>query len=79
MSNPYRDRLLGVGVLRRGRTRDQVREGRAHPETGVPYKATTDQLGTTTTEHATRDNRVDVLIRAPHVELCAQQKEIRHV
>ncbi len=61
MSNPYRDRLLGIGVISR-RSGDRVREGRQHPETGAPWKATTDELGHTVTEHAKGD-RQDVLIR----------------
>jgi hypothetical protein len=77
MSNPYRDRLLGVGVLRHGRTRPRVREGRSHPETGVPFKAVTDELGSITTEHATRDDRVDVNIAAPLVRTHLSQSEVR--
>jgi hypothetical protein len=61
MSNPYRDKLLSVGYLSRGRTRAKVREGRRGDGTRV--KATTDELGNTTTEHATRDDRVDVTVR----------------
>lgn len=74
MSNPYRDRLLGVGFLSR-RTGNRVREGR-RPD-GVRVKATTDELGNTTTEHNTKDDRVDVNIRAPHVRLKAQTTEER--
>lgn len=61
MSNPYRDRLLGVGVISRvsGST---VREGREHPETGGRWKSTTDEGGTTHTEHAVGD-RVDAVVR----------------
>ncbi len=62
MSNPYRDKLLGIGYLSKGRTGNRVREGREHPETGVPWKATTNELGHTVTEHAKGD-RQDVLIR----------------
>jgi hypothetical protein len=51
-------RTLMVG----SRTRTTVREGREHPETGVPWKATTTEAGTTI-EHATRDDRVDVRVR----------------
>lgn len=50
MSNPYRERLLGVGVISR-RSRDVVREGKAHPESGKPFKAVTNELGTVT-EHS---------------------------
>lgn len=75
MSNPYRDRLLTVGYLAGGRTRSQVREGRRAD--GVRVKAVTDELGNTTTEHATRDDRVDVHIRAPRVEVKGITREVR--
>jgi hypothetical protein len=58
------EKMRSLSVLGR-RTRPQVREGRQHPETGVAFKATTDELGNTTTEHATKDERVDVLVRPP--------------
>ena len=61
MSNPYRDKLLGIGVISR-RSGDRVREGRAHPETGARWKATTDEAGTTHIEHAKGD-RVDAVVR----------------
>lgn len=71
MSNPYRDRLLSVGYLSKGRTRARVREGREHPESGKPYKATKDELGNVVTEHGARgsgvSDRQDVSIHAPHV------------
>jgi hypothetical protein len=62
MSNPYRDRLLGIGVISR-RSGPVVREGRQHPETGVAWKSTTDEAGTTHTEHNTKDDRVDAVVR----------------
>jgi len=61
VSNPYRDRLLSIGVISR-RTRPRVREGREHPETGRPWKAVTDEAGTVT-EHNVKGDRQDVLIR----------------
>jgi hypothetical protein len=52
MSNAYRDRLLSVGYLSRGRTGSRVlAEGRAHPESGEPYKTVRDELGHDVTEH----------------------------
>lgn len=69
------DKMRSIGHLSRGRTRDQVREGRRAD--GVRVKATTDQLGNTTTEHATKDDRVDVHIRAPHVAVQAGTQELR--
>ncbi len=70
-----RDKLLSLGYLSRGRTRDTVVEGR-RPD-GIRVKATTDELGNTTTEHATRDDRIDVTIHAPHVRVHATQVEER--
>jgi hypothetical protein len=57
------DKMRSLGVISRRHGRPVVREGREHPETGVPWKATTDEAGTTTTEHATKDDRVDALVR----------------
>lgn len=59
----------------RGRTRDQVVEGRRAD--GVRTKAVTDELGNTTTHHATKDDRVDVTIRAPHLRATLTQREVR--
>lgn len=64
-----REKLLSLGYLSRGRTRAQVKEGR-RPD-GVRVKATTDELGNTVTEHAAKDDRVDVQIRAPHLHIKA--------
>jgi hypothetical protein len=64
-------RLRSIGYLSRGRTRARVREGREHPESGKPFRAVTDDLGNTVTEHGPRgsgvSDRQDVLIEAPHV------------
>lgn len=54
------DKMRSLAVIGR-RTRPVVREGRR--EDGVRFKATTDELNNTVTEHATRDDRVDVLVR----------------
>lgn len=67
-----REKLLSLGYLSRGRTRAQVKEGR-RPD-GVRVKATTDEAGNTTTEHATRDDRVDVAL---HPETIRFTKEPR--
>jgi hypothetical protein len=67
VSNPYRDKLLGIGVISK-RTRPVVREGREHPETGRPWKSTTDEAGTVT-EHNTKDDRVDALVTPQTVRL----------
>lgn len=46
MSNPYRDKLLSIGVIS-SRSRPSVSEGR-HAATGYRYKVTTDAYGETT-------------------------------
>jgi hypothetical protein len=58
-----RDKLLSVGYLRGGRTRNRVREGRDGK--GRRWRATTDELGNTVTER--HGDRQDVTIRAPHI------------
>jgi hypothetical protein len=67
MSNPYRDKLLGIGVISK-RTRPVVREGREHPDSGKPWKSVTDEAGTVT-EHNTKDDRVDALVTPQTVRL----------
>jgi hypothetical protein len=66
----YRDKLLSVGFLGHGRTRPTVREGRRSD--GVRVKATTDEAGNTVTEHATKDDRVDVVVRPETVRVVRQ-------
>lgn len=57
----FADKVRSLGYLSRGRTRDtRIREGKTHPETGVPYKITETDAGRTI-EHATRDDRVDAV------------------
>jgi hypothetical protein len=61
VSNPYRDRLLSVGVISR-RSGPVIREGREHPETGRPWKATEDET-VIVTEHSTPEDRVDATVK----------------
>lgn len=57
------DKLRTLHVTGGGRPRDsRVTEGREHPETGQPWKTVTTEIGSTT-EHATRDDRVDAVAR----------------
>lgn len=42
------------------RYRPRVEEGRAHSESGLPYKATTDELNNTVTEHSKPGSGVSV-------------------
>lgn len=64
------DRLRSIGFG--SRTRDTVREGR-RPD-GVRWKATTDELRTTVTEHA-RGDRQDVHLRPAPVTGQISMKE----
>lgn len=73
MTNPYREKLLSVGTLAHGRTRDQVHEGR--DENGDRFKAVKDQLGNVVTQRA--GDRQDVTINAPHITVRAQTTEER--
>lgn len=67
--------LVKLRTLRIGRRTDTVvREGRVHPETGVPWKATITDVGTTI-EHATRDDRVDVRVRPETITVTRAQIE----
>jgi hypothetical protein len=68
------EKFRSIGALRHGRTRDEVRESRR--EDGVRIKATTDQLGNITTEHAAGD-RVDVHIHAPTITVSTTTHEAR--
>ncbi len=69
MSNSYRDKLLGIGIISR-RSGNRVREGRRAD--GVRYKATTDELNTTVTEHAVGD-RQDVHIRPETIRVNVEE------
>lgn len=63
-----RDKLRSIGYLAGGQTRDQVREYR-DPADGHRIKATTDELGNTVTQHATKDDRQDVTLRPKTINL----------
>lgn len=71
--NAFREKLLTIGVISR-RTRPVITEGRQHPESGLPYKAVTDELNNTVTEHSASgrapgvSDRQDVMIRPKIVE-----------
>ena len=47
----FADKVRSIGYLSRGRTRVHVRDGRAHPDSGKPFKAVKDELGNVVTEH----------------------------
>jgi hypothetical protein len=66
-------RIKSIGHLSRGRTQNRVTEGRAHPDSGEPFKAVTDELGHTVTEHGATgsgvSDRQDVHISAETVQV----------
>jgi len=70
MSNEFRDKLLSIGVLSK-RSGPKVIEGR--DSKGYRAKATKDELGHITVEHANPQDQVDVHIRAPHIRVAAQE------
>ncbi len=76
MASEFAEKVRSLSIIGGGRTRDtRVREGRVHPETGVPYKITETDAGRTI-EHATRDDRVDVVVTPQSVTVTrAQLKE----
>jgi hypothetical protein len=66
------EKLRSIGFLSRGRTRSRSTSGREHPESGLPYKTVTDELGNEVTEHGSSpgsgvSGRQDVNIAAEHV------------
>ena len=68
-----RDKLLSIGYLGGGRTRDKVTTTR--DEAGRPVKATTDALGNTVTQHW--HDRQDVQINLPSVRAYTRVEEVR--
>ena len=53
MASEWLEKMRSIGHLAHGRTRPVIREGRAHPDSGKPYKVTRDELGNDVTEHGT--------------------------
>jgi hypothetical protein len=45
------ERLRSIGHLKGGRTMARSTSGREHPDSGLPFKVTTDEAGTEVTEH----------------------------
>lgn len=57
------EKMRSIGVISR-QTKNRVREGREHPDSGKPFKAVTDELGNTQTYHNTGDTeRLDAHVR----------------
>lgn len=51
------DKMRSLSYISR-RTRPRIREGREHPDSGKPYKATRDEAGNVVTEHGARGSGV---------------------
>lgn len=67
------EKLRSIGHLKGGRSMSRTTSGRAHPETGLPYQTTTDELGNDVTEHGKAGSglseRQDVNINAETVHM----------
>ena len=63
-----REKMLSIGYLSKGRTRPRVHEYNDSTD-GHRIKAVTDEFGNTVTQHATKDDRQDVLIRPKTLEM----------
>lgn len=65
------EKLRSIGYLSRGRTMSRSTSGREHPDSGLPYQTTRDELGNDITEHGQRGSgtseRQDVEIHADTV------------
>lgn len=72
MANEFTERMRSIGVISK-RSRSTVQEGRAHPDSGLPYKATTDEFNNTVTEHSRPGSAVtdrqDVLVRPETIKV----------
>jgi len=67
------EKLRSIGHLSKGRTMSRSKSGREHPETGLPYKTTRDELGNDVIEHGKAGSglseRQDVMIRPETVRI----------
>jgi hypothetical protein len=65
------EKLRSIGHLKGGRTMSRTTSGRVHPESGLPYQTTRDELGNDVTEHGKQgagvSERQDVEIHAETV------------
>lgn len=66
-----REKLLSIGYLSKGRSKPKVREYRDETD-GHRIKVITDEHGNDITQHATPDDRQDVLIRPKTLEMDIQ-------
>ena len=63
---PFKDKIRTLQVMTRSGKGPAVRDRRDEQD-GHRIKDTRDEAGNITTEHDTKDDRVDVLIRPPHI------------
>lgn len=65
------EKMRSIGVISK-RTKPDITEGKKHSDSGLPYKSTTDESGTTITEHGARKSgvseRQDVHVRPSIVD-----------
>jgi hypothetical protein len=65
------EKLRSIGFLSKGRTMSRTTTGREHPDSGLPYQTTRDELGNDVTEHGRPGSglsqRQDVRINAETV------------
>lgn len=61
------EKLRSIGHLKGGRTMSRTTAGREHPDSGLPYQVTRDELGNDVTEHGKAGSglseRQDVTLR----------------
>lgn len=67
------EKLRSIGHLSKGRTKDHVKEYRDKDD-GHLIKETTNEIGTTVTQHDTPDDRQDVMVRPQTVHMEAEVK-----
>lgn len=67
------DKLRSIGHLKGGRTMSRSTSGREHPDSGLPYQVTRDELGNDVTEHGKAGSglseRQDVEIRPDPIHM----------
>jgi hypothetical protein len=72
------DKLRSIGHLKGGRTMSRTKTGREHPDSGLPFQATTDEAGNVVTEHGAQgtglSERQDVEIHAEPVTMDLDMK-----
>ena len=57
MASEWLEKMRSIGSISK-RTHSEIREGRSHPDSGLPWKATKDELGNVVTEHGSAGSGV---------------------